>query len=149
MENMIEINDKFWSLLSSDSAIYILDNSSIAKSKANQFDIKGKIFGDNPKNVIKNKDLTLLVNKESESDSENRIKELGSTLANITDDNYTLTCTISENIKYDLQSAMSIIDNDLLIINFDIEDNENSPVLEPEKEIEIFEGRINYNKSKG
>lgn len=149
MENMIEINDKFWSLLSSDSAIYILDNSSIAKSKANQFDIKGKIFGDNPKNVIKNKDLTLLVNKESESDSENRIKELGSTLANITDDNYTLTCTISENIKYDLQSAMSIIDNDLLIINFDIEENENSPVLEPEKEIEIFEGRINYNKSKG
>ena len=44
---------------------------------------------------------------------------------------------------------MSIIDNDLLIINFDIEDNENSPILEPEKEIEIFEGRINYNKSKG
>ncbi len=33
--------------------------------------------------------------------------------------NYTLNCKGEKNILYDLQNAISIIDNDILIVNFD------------------------------
>ena len=51
---------------------------------------------------MKNKDLTLLVNIESESEKENKIKELDCTDTNIKGDNYSLTCTTAEKVKYNL-----------------------------------------------
>ena len=134
MENLIETNEKYGNLLSSNADIYLLDNSTIEKREANQFDINGKIGGDKPKNISKNKNLTLMVNIESESETENKAKELDCTVKDIKGSNYTLTCTKTENLRYNLQSAVSIIDSELLFINFDMDNNENSSIIEPEIE---------------
>lgn len=45
--------------------------------------------------------------------------EINCTIIEINGSNYTLNCTGEKNILYDLQSAVSIINDDLLLINFD------------------------------
>ena len=48
-------------------------------------------------------------------------------------DKYTLDCTAKEKNKYNLQSAMSIVDNDILLVNINNSDgDEDGAVLDPD-----------------
>ena len=147
-DNFLEADKKYGNLINNNKFIYILNNSTIEKIKSKKIEIDGNIVGDKPKIFVKNKDLTLLVNIESESETENKTTELDCTVGDIKGDNYTLICNITENIKYDLQSSLSIIDSEILLIIFDNNENTNV-VLEPENETEVFIFRKNNKKSKG
>ena len=143
-DNFLEADKKYGNLFSNKKFIYILNNSTIEKIKSKKIEINGNIDGDKPKIFVKNKDLILIVNTESESETENKTTELNCTVGDIKGDNYTLICNITENIKYDLQNSLSIIDSEILLINFD--NNENNVVL---NETEKLNFRNYRKKSKG
>ena len=143
-DNFLEADKKYGNLFSNKKFIYILNNSTIEKIKSKKIEINGNIDGDKPKIFVKNKDLILIVNTESESETENKTTELNCTVGDIKGDNYTLICNITENIKYDLQNSLSIIDSEILFINFD--NNENNVVL---NETEKLNFRNYRKKSKG
>ena len=83
----------------------------------------------------------------AESEGKETIKEVSCTILDTNKNNYTLNCETNENIKYNVQSATSIIDNDILIINFDTYNNETyNSILTPENEDNIL---YYSNKSKG
>ena len=150
MDNIIEANEKYGSLLSSNITVYILDNSSICNKETDQFNICGIINGTKPKSLVKNKNLTLIANGESEQ--ENKTKELNCTVMDIKDDNnYTLNCKSTESLKYFLQNSISIIGDGLLILNFDFNNYTDSSVTTEEKEEETKISNIIFNnkKSKG
>ena len=143
-DNFLEADKKYGNLFSNKKFIYILNNSTIEKIKSKKIEINGNIDGDKPKIFVKNKDLILIVNTESESETENKTTELNCTVGDIKGDNYTLICNKTENIKYDLQNSLSIIDSEILLINFD--NNENNVVL---NETEKLNFRNYRKKSKG
>ena len=58
--------------------------------------------------------IVLMMN--SDSDTPN---EVTCGIQNLVENKYTLNCRSSEEIKGDLEAAISFIDNDILIINFD------------------------------
>ena len=147
MENLQEANDNYGNLLSSENTVYILDNSTLYQNETSHFGIYGILNGEKPKTITKNKNLTLMANIEFES--ENKTKEINCTVTDIKNDNYTLTCEATENLKYYFQSALSVIDDGLLLINFDVYKNENNSILDTENDREISNFRFNYNKSKG
>ena len=147
MKNLQEANDNYGNLLSSENTVYILDNSTLYQNETSHFGIYGILNGEKPKTITKNKNLTLMANIEFES--ENKTKEINCTVTDIKNDNYTLTCEATENLKYYFQSALSVIDDGLLLINFDIYKNENNSILDTENDKEISNFRFNYNKSKG
>ena len=147
MENLQEANDNYGNLLSSENTVYILDNSTLYQNETSHFGIYGILNGEKPKTITKNKNLTLMANIEFES--ENKTKEINCTVTDIKNDNYTLTCEATENLKYYFQSALSVIDDGLLLINFDVYKNENNLILDTENDKEISNFRFNYNKSKG
>ena len=147
MENLQEANDNYGNLLSSTNTVYILDNSTLYQNETSHFGIYGILNGEKPKTITKNKNLTLMANIEFES--ENKTKEINCTVTDIKNDNYTLTCEATENLKYYFQSALSVIDDGLLLINFDVYKNENNLILDTENDKEISNFRFNYNKSKG
>lgn len=147
MENLQEANDNYGNLLSSGNTVYILDNSTLYQNETSHFGIYGILNGEKPKTITKNKNLTLMANIEFES--ENKTKEINCTVTDIKNDNYTLTCEATENLKYYFQSALSVIDDGLLLINFDTYKSENNSILDTENDREISNFRFNYNKSKG
>ena len=147
MENLQEANDNYGNLLSSENTVYILDNSTLYQNETSHFGIYGILNGEKPKTITKNKNLTLMANIEFES--ENKTKEINCTVTDIKNDNYTLTCEATENLKYYFQSALSVIDDGLLLINFDTYKSENNSILDTENDKEISNFRFNYNKSKG
>ena len=140
----LDADKKYGNLFSNKKFIYILNNSTIEKIKSKKIEINGNIDGDKPKIFVKNKDLILIVNTESESETENKTTELNCTVGDIKGDNYTLICNITENIKYDLQNSLSIIDSEILLINFD--NNENNVVLNETEKLNFGNYR---KKSKG
>ena len=96
--------------------LYLLDHSIITENdKYNIFNISGIIDGKKP-NITTN-DLILQVNVEKYQ--EILEAEINCTIIEINGSNYTLNCTGEKNILYDLQSAVSIINDDLLLVNFD------------------------------
>ena len=115
MENVQNADKEYDTLLQSN--IYILDHSIInTNNKNNTFNITGII--DHPKPAFEKIDLMLKINIKNLED----IKEvdINCTIAKIKDSNYTLSCQGEKDILYNLQSAVSFIDNnDLLLVNFD------------------------------
>ena len=61
-----------------------------------------------------NNNLTLMVNTASSG-----TKEVNCTITSITGSNYTLDCRANETFEPVLQSSYSLIDNEMLLINFD------------------------------
>ena len=108
-----------------DYNIYILNNSIYNKYDNNLFNISGIIS--EPKPNFGLIDLVLIIN--GKSDNETIIEEEANCkIVEIKDLNYTLNCFSKENIYYDLQSSVSFIDNDnILLINFD--NNTNSTLI--------------------
>ena len=106
------------------SKIFILDHSNITtNTRYNIFNISGIINDQKPNFTIN--DLQLKVNVQKEKDILEA--DVNCTIVEIIGSNYTLDCKGEKNILYDLQSAISIIDNDVLIVNFD--ENTTSEVI--------------------
>ena len=115
MENIQKTEGKYDTLLQSN--IYVLDHSIInTNNKTKTFNITGMIEDEKP--AFENIDLLLKINVQNLED----IKEadINCIIAKIKDSNYTLNCQGEEDILYNLQSAVSFInDSDLLLVNFD------------------------------
>ena len=124
MDNIQNIKNEFGNLTNAN--IYILDHSIYSKYENHLINITGIIDGPQPN--ITNDNLILLINGDSDSDSKTQI-ELNCNIIDIIENNYTLNCKLTNGIKGDLQSAISFIDNnDILLVNFDkIEDSKFQP----------------------
>ena len=114
MNNLQDIDDTYDNL--QNYTVYILDHSIYDKYSNNLYNVTG-IMNQTPKSNLENKNINLMINLESES----KIKtESSCTIIKSTENNYTLNCKYNENIKGDLQSAISFIsDDEILLVNFD------------------------------
>ena len=151
MNNLEKIDNKFNNLLLSNPYIYIINNSTVNRYQKKIFNISGIINGDKPKNILVNKNLSLMINLENNKiESQNEItklslminlennkiesqneltKEINCITTDILNNKYTLDCQINDENIYNLQSAVSIIEDGILIINFDNNMNENKKGL--------------------
>ena len=153
MNNLEKIDNKFNNLLLSNPYIYIINNSTVNRYQKNIFNISGIINGDKPKNILVNKNLSLMINLENnKTESQNEItKEINCITTDIINNKYTLDCQINDENIYNLQSAVSIIEDGILIINFDNNMNENKKGLVFYPESDNGNQTLFYNskKSKG
>ena len=114
MNNLQDINDKYDNL--ENSFVYILDHSLYNKYSTYIYNITG-IIEQEPKSKLENKNIDLMINLESESEI---TTESSCTIIKIAS-TYTLKCELKENINGDLQSAISFInDEEILLVNFDV-----------------------------
>ena len=119
MENIKEATGPFV-----ESIIYILDHSIVKTNDKNKtFNIIGII--NEPKPTFDKINLTLTI--KVEKDKNKTQVESNCTIIDIIGSNYTLNCQGQKNILYNLQSAVSFIDKDLLVINF--EQNTTSEII--------------------
>ena len=96
--------------------IFILDHSFITANKRNTtFNITGII--DEPNATFEKTDLLLKVNTEKEKEIVGA--DINCTIACINGSIYTLNCLGEKDVLYDLQSAISFYNNNILLINFD------------------------------
>ena len=115
MNNMMEMKnqDKYDNILE-NSRIYILDNSNFYKYEQLLFNITGEINDPQPK--LDNKNLLLMINLENNDTTDIQIP---CNISNITKNKYILHCKSNESFKGEIQSAISFIDNnDILLLNF-------------------------------
>ena len=123
-----------------DYNIYILNNAINNKYDNNLFNISG-IISEKPNFGLIN--LILITNAKSENETTTE-EEIDCNIVEIKDLNYALNCSAKENINYDIQSSVSFIDNDnILLINFD--NNTNSTLTIENRE--NFHGRYYRNNS--
>ena len=123
-----------------DYNIYILNNAINNKYDNNLFNISG-IISEKPNFGLIN--LILITNAKSENETTTE-EEMDCNIVEIKDLNYALNCSAKENINYDIQSSVSFIDNDnILLINFD--NNTNSTLTIENRE--NFHGRYYRNNS--
>ena len=95
--------------------IYILNNAINNIYDINLFNISGIIENEKPNFGFI--DLVLIMNSRRENETE---AEANCKITEISGINYTLSCETEENVDCDLQSAVSYINNnDMLLINFD------------------------------
>ena len=95
-----------------NSTIYILEKSKLSQ-KDKIFNISGEM-NENP-NFSINKNIVLMAKPESD-DGE---KEINCNIASTNLDNYILACGLINNIKYELNNSLSIVDSNILLVNFD------------------------------
>ncbi len=89
-----------------------------------------------------------MMNIQNNENEEETTKEADCTVTGIKNDKYTLDCTAKEKNKYNLQSAMSIVDNDILLVNINNSDgDEGGAVLDPDTAGDIPNYR--YSKKSG
>ena len=111
MNNLKSIDEKYNALL--NKPIYILDNSTFYNNDPLEFNISGIINGVQPK--LENNNITIISNlKENKSE-----REIDCIINNINFNGYLLNCKTNESFHLDLQSAISFIDDDeILLFNF-------------------------------
>ncbi len=121
-----------------NSEIFILDHCFMYRKANEKLNISGIIEDSQP--ILNNNDIVVMLNTDSKNNS---VSEVNCTISNIKEGNYTLICEINESMTGDLQSyfqdAISIIDNNVIIINIDSY-SETVPEFE--------RGRIRYNINK-
>ena len=103
LENQFNIN----------SNLYILRNSKINKGENKIFNISGIINEPLPK--FQKVDLVLTVNIENE----NKETKINCNVIDINNINYIIQCKVNDNKNYTLQNGISIIGDEILLINFD------------------------------
>ena len=134
LNNINKIDTKFNNLLLSNPPIFILDNCTISNNyEDRKLNISGTIKGNKPKSVIVNNSLELMVNIEDDANELSR--EIKCIVISMKNYNYTLDCELYSKGIYNYQSALSIINDGILVINFDNIINENEKALvnyEPE-----------------
>ena len=147
MYNMMAMKnqDKYDNILE-NSLVYILDNSNFYKYDQLLFNITGEINDPQPK--IDNKNLLLMINLENNDSTDIQIPCI---ISNITKNKYILNCKSNESFKGEIQSAVSFIDNnDILLLNFadikesniDIETTPNNRKFFTKKENKLGAGAI-------
>ena len=95
---------------------YILDHSIINKDpKQYHFNVSGIINDPKPKFANTKINLLAFANSGNETTQE----ELNCNIIDIINSSYVLNCEGNKKSSYDLQNAISIIKDELLIINFD------------------------------
>ena len=150
MNNLEEIDDKYSELLSSNPSIYILDNSTFYGYDNYKFNISGIINGEKPTTISVNKILSLMMSLQNSENEEEIAKEANCTVIDIKNDKYTLDCKTADKNRYNLQSTISIIDNEILLVNInDIENYEEEAILDPYKGDDIQSIRYFSKRSKG
>ena len=138
MNNLQLIDERYDAL--SNSTLYLLDNSTYDLYDKLLFNISGVINGTQPK--IENNNLSLIINLQSEQKNET---EVDCIIDNTTETNYILNCKSREAIEADLQSAISFIDNNgILLINF-VNGSNSIMNIEPGK---INSNRLFFGKQK-
>ena len=134
LNNINKIDTKFNNLLLSNPPIFILDNCTISNNyEDRKLNISGTIKGNKPKSVIVNNSLALMINIEDDANELSR--EIKCIVISMKNYNYTLDCELYSKGIYNFQSALSIINDGILVINFDNINNENEKALvnyEPE-----------------
>ena len=110
LQNQLDIN----------SNLYILRNSKINKGENKIFNISGIINEPLPK--FQKVDLVLTVNIENE----NKETDINCNVIDINNINYIIQCKVNDNKNYTLQNGISIIGDEILLINFD--DNKTSVI---------------------
>ena len=119
MDHLELIDEKYDNF--GNSNIYLLDNSTYNIIDKSIFEIQGSIKDPQPE-LYENQSLKIMISTESNDES---TIELDCNLTHIKENNYTLTCKNTYKFSVYLQSAISFIDNNnILIINF--EDNNNT-----------------------
>ena len=114
MNNLQDIDDTYNNL--ENSTIYILDHSIYNKYSSNLYNITG-IMIQKPKSNLENKKINLMINHYSDNKIET---ESICTVIKNDENNYTLNCKSNRNINGDLQSSISFInDEEILLVNFD------------------------------
>jgi hypothetical protein len=112
MNNIQLVGDKYDML--SNCNIFVLDNSTCIKYDKLLFNVSGEIDGTQPE--IKNSNLSLMINLQSEDVTET---EVDCIINNTLENNYELNCKSMQALDMDLQSALSFMDsNNVLLINF-------------------------------
>ena len=122
INNLEKIDTNVNNLLVSNPHIYILDNSTIhLYENNNTFNILGSIDGEKPNSISTNKKLLLMISIENnETETENEIsKETNCIVSDIINNTYVLDCKINDNSIYNVQSAVSVIEDGILVINID------------------------------
>ena len=113
INNLQDIDDKYDNL--ENSFLYILDHSLYNKYSAYIYNITG-IIDQVPKSKLENKNINLTINLESENKI---IIESNCIIIKINQSTYTLNCKLKDNINLDLQSAISFInDEEILLVIF-------------------------------
>ena len=113
MNNLQDINDKYDNL--ENSFVYILAHSVYNKYSTYIYNITG-IIDQEPKSKLENKNINLMINLDSESEN---ATESDCTIIKIKESNYTLNCELKDKINADLQSAISFInDEEILLVYF-------------------------------
>ena len=91
-----------------------------------------------------------MMNIQNKEHEEEITREADCTVTDINNDKYTLDCTAKDKNTYNLQSAISIIDNDILLVNnYNIENYEEEAILVPYKGDDVQSIRYFSKRSKG
>jgi len=112
LNNIQELKDQFNYF--SNAQIYILDHCIKNRYQTNILKISGEIH--DPQPILKNKDIVLMINLDSETNSQ---AEINCTFTDIKLKNYSLNCRINEDMKGDFQIAISFIGDNILVTFFD------------------------------
>ena len=129
-----------------ESYTNLLENANIfvlQKSKLNQnekvFNISG-IMEENPQFEL-NKNITLITNSSSQQNK----KEINCRIVDTTLAKYTLNCRLDDNVKYDLNNSLGVVDDDILLVSFE----DNSIITYDTNTSEYTNHRLFYKKSSG
>jgi hypothetical protein len=143
LDNILEIGNKFDYLL--NSTLYTLKNSKIELGEKPVFNISGII--NDPKPKFGKVDLNLSVFAEYEDKKEE--KQIECSIIDIIENNYILNCIGMKNTNINLKNAISVIENEILLIDFG--ENENTLIIyspdENENTQTIYSSDENENKT--
>ena len=113
MDNIEKVGEESDNLLNSN--LYILSHSQIQDEKNKSFTVSGTINGAKPK--FQKNNIHLIANIESQNSTSET--ELICDIIDIIGDKYTLRCKGEKNKTYIIQNSISIIEDEILLINFD------------------------------
>ena len=142
MDNIQEVENKYNYLL--NSSLYTLEHPKISKGEKRIFNISGII--NDPKPKFGKVDLDLSVPVISGNQTEEKTVECN--IIDITGNNYTLNCNGIKNTNFSLENAMSVIDDEVLIIRFD-ENEKNKTLYYPDENTTTYNRWFNRSKSGG
>ena len=141
--NNVEYADDKYDILSNNT-IFILYNSTYIKYDELFFNISGSFIGPKPK--LSKTNLTLYINIESETKSN---EEIQCHATNNPFADYSLKCTANETFKGDLQSAVTFVDNNnILLLNFETI-NQSIINIEKSNETNRMYGKFFFLKNSG
>ena len=138
MDNIKEIGNKYDNLM--NLTLYTLEYPKISQLENKIFNISGIINGNKPK--FGKIELNLSVSAEIENKIEEKILECN--IIDIIENNYTLSCIGIINTNISLKNAISVIEDEILLIHFD----ENTTILYyPDENNNIYTRTFIHNKS--